>query len=67
MGITAMIPSMLKSFRHHQHTRNPAILKASWFLGQVYRIARELPLASVLSFKKWDNSYAKSLHSLSLL
>lgn len=58
MADNVMIPDMLKSFRHYQNAQNPGMLEASLFFGQVYR------MASMLSFKKWDNSYTRSLHSL---
>lgn len=64
MADNVMIPDMLKSFRHDQNAQNPGILEVSLFVGQVYRMARELPLASMLSFKKCDNGHTKSLHSL---
>lgn len=58
MRVNVTIPDMLRSFRHYQSAQNPGILEVSLSFW-----TRELPLASTLSFKKWDNSYTKSSHS----
>lgn len=54
-----MSPDMLKSFGHSQNAQNPGILEASLSFW-----TRELPLASTLSLKKWDDSHTKSSLSL---
>ena len=56
--VNVTIPDVLRSSRHYQSAQNPGTLEASLSFW-----TRELPLASTLSFKKWDNSYTKTSHS----